>query len=211
MNLPNKLTISRIVLAFLVMLFLFVGHARLTFPYIGRYGQYRTVFSYLALLTFIIATLTDFWDGYLARRFNQVTDFGKFMDPVADKLLIFAPFLAFVELKIVPAWMVVVIIFREMLITGMRLLAARKGKVIPASMGGKHKTVSQFVAIYTILIFLCLKETAIKRLDFWNESSEVIFRNAVFVLMLVVVCLTLTSGFFYLWRNKEIIFERKNR
>src|SRR3989338_1335633 len=111
MNLPNKLTLARIALTFIFLVFLF---------------SKGLLFRYLSLVTFIVALLTDFYDGHIARSRNLVTDFGKLMDPIADKILVLAAFLAFVELQIIPAWMVVLVIVREFVITGMRLLAASK-------------------------------------------------------------------------------------
>ena len=160
--------------------------------------------KYLALATFILACLTDYYDGRIAHQRGLVTTFGKLMDPVADKVLLIAAFLAFVELKIVPAWMVVLIIFREFIITGMRLLAISRGSVLAAETGGKHKTASQMLAIFSILIFLVFRETLIRYFNFWDLSYEVWFKRSIFILMLITVALTLISGFSYLRRNKKI-------
>ncbi|MEA3329035.1 MAG: CDP-diacylglycerol--glycerol-3-phosphate 3-phosphatidyltransferase [Candidatus Omnitrophota bacterium] len=190
MNLPNKLTISRIILTFVFMFFLFSSW----WP--GKY---------LALLIFIIACLTDYYDGYIAKQKNMITNFGRLADPIADKILVLAAFLAFVELKILPAWMVVLIILRELIITGVRLLAFSRGKVLPAKKEGKHKTVSQMLAIFSILVFLAFRETLSRFFGLWNISFEIMFRRTVFILMLVTVALTLSSGLLYLWRNKGIL------
>ena len=180
MNLPNKLTISRIVLIPVFMYFLFA----------------KTPFAKaFALITFLAASLTDLFDGFIAKRKNQITDFGKLMDPIADKLLVLAAFLAFVEMELVPAWMVVVIIFREVAITGLRVFAITKGKIIPADHSGKHKTVSQIISIFAILLFLILRDAGI------NVAG---FQENIFALMLVTVLLTLISGIAYLIKNKEI-------
>ena len=143
MNLPNKLTLLRIALTVVFMFFLFT---------------HGVVYKVLALLIFIAAAFTDFLDGYLAKKHNLITDFGKFMDPIADKVLTLVAFLAFVEMKLVPAWMVVVIVFREFIITGLRLMALRKDKLIEATLAGKHKTVSQMFSIFVILIFIIFRE-----------------------------------------------------
>ena len=188
MNLPNKITLSRIVLAFIFMFLLF---------------SRGIAARYLALFTFCLASLTDFFDGRIARRKKVESDFGRLMDPIADKILTLAAFLAFVEMKIIPAWMVIVIIFRELVITGLRLNAARRGKVSSASLAGKHKIVSQMVAIISILIFLIIKESA---RDIWSPVWELWFKRMVFYLMLVTVALTLVSGLSYLLRNKGILF-----
>ena len=113
-------------------------------------------------------------------------------------------FLAFVELKLVPAWMVVLIITRELIITGMRILAFTKGKTIPVSAEGKHKTASQMVAIVTVLCFLILREAGIKAFNFWGSTVEYYFRWCIFCLMLITVILTVASGIVYLLRHKYI-------
>ena len=125
------------------------------------------------------------------------------MDPIADKILILAAFLAFVEMEIIPAWMVIIIIFRELVITGLRLNAATRGKILAASLAGKHKTVSQMAAIIAILIFLIIKESAH---NIWGPACELWFKRSVFYLMLVTVALTLISGLSYLIRNKHTLF-----
>ncbi len=188
MNLPNKLTLSRIVLAFIFMFLLFCR---------------GITAKYLALFTFGLASLTDFFDGRIARRRNIESDFGRLMDPIADKILILAAFLAFVELKIIPAWMVIIIIFRELVITGLRINAARQGKILSASLAGKHKTVSQMAAIISILVFLIIRESD---RGFWTVLWELWFKRGAFYLMLLTVALTLISGLSYLLRNKAALF-----
>ena len=190
MNLPNKLTISRIILTFIFMFFLFSSW------WLGKY---------LALLVFTIACLTDYYDGRIAKQRNMITNFGRLADPIADKILVLAAFLAFVELKILAAWMVVLIILREFIITGVRLLAASRGKVLPAQKEGKHKTVSQMTAIFSILVFLAFRETLSRFFGLWNISFEFMFRRAIFILMLITVGLTLSSGLLYLWRNRGML------
>ncbi len=192
MNLPNKITLSRIGLAFVFMFFLF-SHGLLA--------------KYLALFTFAIASLTDFLDGYLARRRNLENDFGRLMDPIADKILILAAFLAFVEMKVIPGWMVIIIIFRELIVTGLRVIAVSRGRVISASLAGKHKTVSQMVAIISILIFLIIRESFV---NVWNVTWELWFRRATLYLMWITVILTLISGLSYLIRNKRVLFRTNN-
>src|SRR5947207_10515200 len=139
MNLPNKLTISRFVLtvAFLAAMFSEV-------PY------HET----LALLLFSAASLTDYFDGMIARRDKLITNFGILMDPLADKILVCSAFIAFVGRGWIPAWMVVVIVARELAITGLRLLAASKNVVLAAEGYGKHKTISQIVAIISVLVLM---------------------------------------------------------
>ena len=189
MNLPNILTLSRIVMTFILMGFLSVP---------------ALFAKCLAMLFFLLACLTDFLDGRIARRRNQISDFGKIMDPVADKILVIGIFLAFVQMQLVPAWMVFVIIIREFLITGLRLFAIRKGKVLAAESIGKHKTVSQMVTIFFILLFLTVRETGV-RFSFWSEDYQNIFKAAILIFMSLTVVLTVISGFSYLWQNKKLI------
>lgn len=189
MTLPDKLTISRIFLTFVFMFFLFSG---------------GVLAKTLALVTFLLASITDFLDGFIAKGRNISTDFGKLMDPVADKVLVLAAFLAFVEMKLIPAWMVLIIILREITITGLRIRALARGRVIAADDGGKHKMVSQVVAILAILLFLIFREAGIKRFNFWNEGIEAIYRNVIFGLMLITVALTLVSGISYLLKNRGV-------
>ncbi len=183
MNLANKLTVSRIGLAGVFILLLFISGAAAKF---------------MALAVFLVACITDYYDGLIARRSNNVTDFGKLMDPIADKILILGGFLAFVEMKIIPAWMVMVIIARELIITGIRVLALSKKKVLAAEIAGKHKTVSQIVAIISILIFLIIRDSgfAFRHIDY--------YKNGVYVLMLITVTMTLVSGISYMLRNKDL-------
>ena len=191
MNIANKLTMLRIVLTFVFMFFLFI-------PALWA--------KVLSLAIFIFAALSDFFDGRIAKKKNMVTDFGKLMDPIADKILVLAAFAAFVQLQIVDAWMFVIIIAREILITSLRLFALNKGKVLSASKAGKHKTASQMIVIFLILGFIVTKE-AMLTLSYcvWNPMWEKFFRQGIYLLMLVTVGLTLYSGLSYLWINRKII------
>src|SRR5260370_1940242 len=143
MNLPNKLTVSRFVLtiAFLVCMF-------------SQVRYYAT----LALLLFSLASLTDYFDGKIARRDKLITNFGILMDPLADKILVCSAFIAFVGLHCMPAWMVIIIVARELAITGLRLLAASKNVVLAAEGYGKHTTISQIVPVIRIFVFLTSRE-----------------------------------------------------
>ena len=189
MNLANRITIMRIFLTFIFMSFLFCQ------------GLLAKV---LALAVFIIAALSDFLDGLIAKRRNMVTDFGRLMDPIADKILVVAAFAAFVQMQLIDAWMFVIIVSREILITSLRLFALNKGKVLSASRAGKHKTFSQMAVIFLILGFIVLKEA---RLVYWtwDPSWEKFFRQGIYVIMLLTVGLTLYSGLSYLWDNRKII------
>ena len=189
MNLPNVLTLSRVVLTFILM------------ALISTSGL---VAKAVALIFFLLACVTDFLDGRIARSRNQISDFGKIMDPVADKILVIGIFLAFVQMQLVPAWMVFVIIIREFLITGLRLFAIRRGKVLAAESAGKHKTVSQMVTIFFILLFLVVRESGVA-FFFWSPACQDTFKIGILILMSVTVVLTLYSGFSYLWQNKKLI------
>jgi len=188
MNLPNKLTITRIILT---VIFLF---------FISQNGLVATI---IAALTFILAALTDFYDGYIAKKYNLISDFGKLMDPIADKFLILAAFIAFVRMQIVADWMVILIFGREVLITSLRLFAISKGKVLAAEKGGKQKTVSQIVVILTVLAFTIFRECGINQP--WSFKLEAFWRCGIDVLMLITVALTLVSGLSYLWNNRRLV------
>jgi CDP-diacylglycerol--glycerol-3-phosphate 3-phosphatidyltransferase len=162
-----------------------------------------------AIVIFSLACVTDALDGFLAKRNNQVTDFGKLMDPVADKILVLSAFLAFVEMGIVAAWMVIVIIFREVIVTTLRIMALSKGNVIPADTSGRHKTVWQMASIFIILIYLILNEGGRFVFTFWTEEADLIYRNTIYAIMLVVVMLTLGSGILCLFKNWRVIKDAK--
>ena len=139
-NLPNKLTILRVIMIpFFVLTLLYDG------------GENQTL-RYVAAAIFIIASLTDMLDGKIARKYNLVTNFGKFMDPLADKLLVCSALICLVELKELPAWMVIVIISREFIISGFRLVASDNGVVIAASYWGKFKTTFQMIAVVLLIL-----------------------------------------------------------
>jgi CDP-diacylglycerol--glycerol-3-phosphate 3-phosphatidyltransferase len=157
-----------------------------------------------SLIVFILAALSDLLDGMIAHRRNMVTDFGRLMDPIADKILVLAAFAAFVQMQLIDAWMFVIIVSREILITSLRLFALNKGKVLSAARAGKHKTVSQMVVIFAILGFIVLKEVVLKY-STWNPDWENAFRQGIYALMLLTVGLTLYSGLSYLWENRKII------
>lgn len=175
MNLPNKITMLRI-----IMIPFFIAALLIEFPY----------HQPIAAVLFIVAALTDSLDGYLARSRNLITDFGKFMDPLADKLLVCSALICFVQLGSVPAWMVIIIIAREFAITGLRTLAASDGIVIAASKWGKAKTMSQMIAIVIIL---------------FNNWPFSIFNIPMGSIMITIATiLTLISGIDYLILNKKV-------
>lgn len=201
MNLPNKLTLSRIFMVPIFMLliipipewifevnFLSFAHSylRTINGYIWSYG------NYLAALFFLIAASTDGLDGYIARKRKQVTKFGKFLDPIADKLLITAALIALVERNNVTSWVATVIIGREFIITGLRLVAASDGIVIAASKWGKVKTITQIVAILTTL----LKNYP---LSLWVDFPLDRY------LMFIAVIATIYSAYDYIMKNSNVI------
>jgi len=196
-NLANKLTFLRIALVPVFMLFIFTDHP---------------MTRLLALLIFIGASLTDLYDGWLARRHNYITDLGKFMDPLADKLLVSAAFITFVELQelSIPAWMVIVIISREFIITGLRTLAAAKGRVLAASRAGKYKTTSQMTSIIIILIILALNalyKSGYINLKFENFDWYFTTRLICYWLMALTTLLTAISGISFISKYKSLFLE----
>jgi CDP-diacylglycerol--glycerol-3-phosphate 3-phosphatidyltransferase len=178
-NLPNRLTVIRILLIPLFMAFMLVE----AIP--GR--------MIFALALFVIASLTDLVDGYLARKNNQITDFGKFLDPLADKLLVAAALVCFVELGFTSSWVVIIIIAREFLVTSLRLVASGKGEVIAASFWGKVKTNSQMISV--IAVFLCA-------IFGWPMAIGS-------ALLWVAAALTLISGAQYIWQYRNYIYTAK--
>ena len=190
MNLPNKLTIFRVVLI-LPFVVLLLGES-------SGWGWYQTIFGgmieyvdYIALAIFIIASLTDLLDGKIARKYNLVTNFGKFMDPLADKLLVSAAMIALVDLKRIPAWIVIIIISREFIISGFRLIASDNHVVIAASYWGKFKTTFQMVMV-------CLMIVDIPKLQLLTD-----------LVMWMALILTVVSLIDYLIKNKSVMSEQK--
>lgn len=187
--LPNELTILRIVLTAIFMVFIFLP------------GLNARIFAFCL---FALASLTDIYDGKIARKYNIVSDFGKLMDPIADKILVLGAFLVFIQMRLIPAWMVIVIILRESFITGFRLIALKKGKVLAAEDAGKHKTVSQMVTIFIILLFLIFKEALSER-SIWNERIELYSGLGIMILMGITLALTLVSGMSFIIKNKQLL------
>jgi CDP-diacylglycerol---glycerol-3-phosphate 3-phosphatidyltransferase len=188
MNLPNRLTLSRLVLT--------------VFFLVAVMSKFRFNDS-IALVIFGVASLTDFLDGRIARQQKLITNFGILMDPLADKILICSAFIAFVGRGLMPAWMVVIIVARELAITGLRLLAASKQVVLAAEGYGKHKTITQIVAILALLIQQSYPE--------WGEWGPFLFRHWMPVLVeaakWLAVLLTLISGSLYLLRNRYLYLD----
>ena len=188
MTLPTKLSVLRIVLTFLVMACLFAPG-----------GAAKSA----ALALFLAAGFTDWLDGYLARRWRQTSPLGALLDPIADKVLVLGTFLAFVQLRLVPAWMVLVIALREFLITGIRLYAAGRRLVLPAAAEGKQKTVSQMVAIIVILAVLVIRE--LPSAAWHSDRAQALMRWAVAGGLWVAVILTVVSGVAFFWRHRTVL------
>ena len=175
MNTPNKLTIARMILVPFFVLFTLTGWG-------GDANRY------ICLDIFVIASVTDWFDGHLARKNNLVTNFGKFMDPLADKLLVCSALICMIELDRLPAWIVIIVIAREFIISGFRLIAAENGVVIAANYWGKFKTASQMVMIILLI------------LDF-----DGIFRTLTSVFVWLSLALTVISLLTYVVQNKNVI------
>lgn len=181
MNLPNKITIARV---FMIPLFLIV--------YLTNVLPYNNI---IAVSIFIIASLTDALDGYLARKNNLVTNFGKFADPLADKLLVSAALICFVELHLVPSWVIILIISREFIISGFRLVAADKGVVIAASKIAKVKTTAQMIMSILLIIHL----------------NNPVFYVLEQVSIYAAVILTVLSLVDYLYKNMDVLKDANGR
>jgi len=190
-NIANKLTMLRIFLTVIFMLFLL-------------WWEQIWWTKLVSLLVFALAALSDFLDGLVAKKKNMVTDFGRLMDPIADKILVLAAFAAFLQMRLINVWMFMVIISREILITSLRLFALNKGKILSASRAGKHKTASQMAVIFIILVFIVFKEI-MKTFYTWNPNWNSFLNWGIYILMLITVALTLYSGLSYLWENRKVI------
>ncbi|HMO03558.1 MAG TPA: CDP-alcohol phosphatidyltransferase family protein [Kiritimatiellia bacterium] len=215
MNLPNLLTVSRLFLALIMMLLL-----TMSFPFSKT----------AALIVFAIAGITDFLDGYIARKYNLITSFGQLMDPLTDKVMVCAAFVSFVEISfahpgtflhggvvvngvnvvpLVPAWIAVIIISREFLVTGLRLLAVNKGIVIAAGKWGKHKTVWQIVAIVLLLIGLSYRSDLLRHAgDEARAAFDFIFIYASHAIAVAIALITVASGYLYFSQHQELMNRR---
>lgn len=180
MNLPNKLTLLRICLipVFVILMLSQINN-----------------FFLIACIVFMVASITDFLDGRIARKHNLVTDFGKFMDPLADKLLVLSALICMIDYDLVAGWMVIIIVARELTVSILRAIAADNGKVIAASGGGKIKTTSQMIAIIFLLIGA-------------NFSNDIILLIGT-VVMYIATIFTLYSGIDYLYKNRDLFMNSK--
>ena len=193
MNLPNQLTMGRL---FLTALFVAVMSIPDQLLKSFHLLDYRIT---IAILFFLIASLTDFLDGYIARKLKLVTDFGKLMDPLVDKILTSAVFIILTKENMIPAWITITIISREFLVTGLRLLASNQGKVLSADSLGKWKTTSQIILASFFLIALGSNEPALNCLEFIDQPM---IGN-----LLIIICTTITivSGWSYLSKNRQLV------
>lgn len=189
MNLPNRLTILRLFL---------------TFPFVATLSLNFPGAKLVALALFVASSVTDYADGYIARKFKLITDFGKLMDPLVDKIMTMSAFVCLVSLGSIPAWAVIVILSREFLITGLRLIAAVRGKVLPAERLGKLKTVCQVVTILYCLILAALVDQFGRLLNPPAVTSLNVVR---LTLVLLTVGLTLWSGISYFAKNWDLVSE----
>ena len=200
MNLPNKLTVGRIILVPL-----FVAALLIPFP----------LHNIAALLIFIAASITDLLDGKIARKHNLITDFGKFADPLADKILVLSALLCFIQLGWCDCVAVIIVLFREFTVTSVRLIAAAKGEVIAANIWGKVKTVTQMVAIIAILVFRAAYEVIFMLLpaditgnaDFCATANQWLFWGGE-ALVWISTVFAIISGVIYLVQNRHFISEK---
>lgn len=190
MNLPNKLTVFRMVLIVPFVLLLLGGFHQWGW-FTALFGGIMEYVDYIALAIFIIASLTDLLDGKIARKYNLVTNFGKFMDPLADKLLVCAALICLVEMERIPAWIVILIISREFIISGFRLIASDKGVVIAANYWGKFKTTFQIVMV-------CLMIANIEKIQIVTD-----------IVMWIALALTVISLVDYVWKNRGVMSDVK--
>ena len=188
MNWANRLTVSRLALTVLFVAALNSG---------WQYGHTA------ALLIFALAGVTDYLDGEVARRYQYVTNFGQLMDPLVDKVLVAAAFISLVPLGAVPAWAATVVVARDFLITGLRMMATSQGRVLPAERLGKHKTSWQIITVLFFLVLLAVRELRFPAIrgDWWQRA----WNEGGTALLAIVVALTLYSGIAYAWRHRELI------
>ncbi|MBI3252003.1 MAG: CDP-alcohol phosphatidyltransferase family protein [Candidatus Omnitrophica bacterium] len=183
LNLPNVLTCSRFFLAILFTFFLFFQ---------------KGIWNTTAFLLFVLASLTDYWDGRIAREKNEVTSFGRFMDPLADKMLTLSAFAAFAVMRLVPWWAVGAVVARDLAVTVFRLGLPSQAAALGARSSGKNKTIFQVSFILIVLLYLVLAKTS-----FWRPEWTALARRGIEWGMMAVVFVTLWSGVRYLWMNRK--------
>jgi len=190
MVLPNQLTTLRILLT-PVFLFLFISD--------------NPVLIQISLLVYIIAAITDWYDGWLARKFNYITTWGKFMDPLADKVLTSTAFFAFVAIDVLELWMVIIVVFRDLLVTGLRLFADWQKKSFSTSNLAKIKTVSQMIFIFYLLIVFTLRENYYLQSHLSDIFEILTNSTAVYIIMLLITLFTFVTGVIYIFKNRKLI------
>lgn len=188
MNLPNKLTVFRMILIVPFVILLLGGHAGWGW-FDAAFGGIEAYTDYIALVIFVIASLTDMLDGKIARKYNLVTNFGKFMDPLADKLLVCSAMICLIDMDRIPAWIVIVIISREFIISGFRLVASDNHVVIAASYWGKFKTTFQMIMVILM----------IANIQALNILTQLV--------MWIALVLTIISLIDYIVKNKNVLFD----
>lgn len=192
MNWANRLTLSRLVFTILFVIALNSD---------WDYGHTT------ALVLFVIAGVTDYFDGEIARRYGFVTNFGKLMDPLVDKVMIAAAFISLVPLKAIPAWAAIIVVARDFLITGLRLLASSNGQVLPAEQLGKHKTSWQIITVSFFLVLLAARELRyVRGQTFWWSHAWLAGGTA---LIWITVALTVYSGLAYAWKHRAVVASEK--
>lgn len=192
MNIPNKITVSRI---FLIPIFLIVILFDFNWGTMNFIGAEMPVNHFVAALVFIIASCTDWVDGYYARKYNLVTNLGKFLDPLADKLLVAAAFIVLVDLGMAPSWIIIIILSREFAVTGLRAILAGEGEVVAASQLGKVKTWAQIVAISSLLLHNTI-------FTLFNIPFDMIA-------LYVALIFTIWSGWEYFYLNRRVFVNSK--
>lgn len=197
-NLPNQLTVFRVILIVPFVIVLLASYHWWD-GVVRIFGYNLAAVEYVALGIFVVASLTDLLDGKIARKYNLVSNFGKFMDPLADKLLVCAAMIGLVEMERIPAWVVIIIISREFIISGFRLIASDNGVVIAASYWGKFKTTFQMVMICMMIV----KDAPFLK----NPAGIEIFDKATDVVMWIALVLTVVSLVDYLIKNKDVMKE----
>lgn len=188
MNLPNKLTVFRMILIVPFVILLLGGHAGWGW-FDATFGGIEAYTDYIALVIFVIASLTDMLDGKIARKYNLVTNFGKFIDPLADKLLVCSAMICLIDMDRIPAWIVIVIISREFIISGFRLVASDNHVVIAASYWGKFKTTFQMIMVILM----------IANIQALNILTQIV--------MWIALALTIISLIDYIVKNKNVLFD----
>lgn len=190
MVLPNQLTTLRIILT-PVFLFLFLSE--------------NPILKQISLGVYIVAAITDWYDGWLARKFNYITTWGKFMDPLADKILTSAAFFAFVVIDVLSLWMVIIVVFRDLFVTSLRLFAEWKKKTFTTNYLAKIKTFVQMIFIFYLLIVYTLKENQYLKENFSTLIDYLTDQNLIYFSMLSITIYTLITGIVYIYQNRILI------